>query len=63
MTGRWGAAGPVVGHTGSGPFGVCAVYRFPDRPAPVTVAAFAGGPDEGMAEWAALRCADGADAP
>ena len=57
MIGRFGDAGRVIGHSGGGPFCVNAVYHFPDRPDPVTVACFADGTDEGRAEFAAARCA------
>lgn len=55
MSGVMGAAGAAVGHSGAGPFSVCAVYHFPDRPIPVTVASFTDGSDEGVAECAAAR--------
>lgn len=54
-----GAAGRAIGHSGGGPFSVNAVYHFPDRPDPVTVASFAGGTDVGVAEVAAVRHALG----
>lgn len=57
MGGRFGGAGRVIGHSGGGPFCVNAVYHFPDRAAPLTVACFAAGTDEGVAEFAAARCA------
>ena len=38
--GGGGAAGRAIGHSGSGPFCVNAVYHFPDLPVPVTVAVF-----------------------
>lgn len=57
MCGRFGAAGRVLGHSGGGPFSLAAVYHFPDLPAPVTVAAFTGGGDEGRAEFAAQEAA------
>lgn len=57
MCGRFGAAGRVLGHSGGGPFSVCAVYHFPDLPVPVTVAAFTGTGDEGRAEFAAQEAA------
>lgn len=52
MCGRFGAAGRVLGHSGGGPFSVCAVYHFPDLPVPMTAAAFSGGGNEGIAEFA-----------
>ncbi|MFD1881620.1 serine hydrolase domain-containing protein [Paracoccus pacificus] len=57
MSGRFGAAGRAVGHTGGGPLGACAVYHFPDQDPPATVASFAEGRDEGAAEWAAAGLA------
>ncbi|TPE52078.1 serine hydrolase domain-containing protein [Amaricoccus solimangrovi] len=50
MIGRMGKAGRAIGHSGGGPFGTCAVYHFPDRPDPVTVACFAEGTDPGGPE-------------
>lgn len=58
MSVGYGAAGRAIGHTGGGPFSVSAVYHFPNQPDPVTVAAFADGPDAGAAEFAAVRCAE-----
>ncbi|WP_226621746.1 serine hydrolase domain-containing protein [Alloyangia pacifica] len=57
MNGRTGAAGRAIGHSGGGPFCVNAVYHFPDAAPPVTVASFAPGPSEGIAEHAAVRAA------
>ncbi|WP_199699548.1 serine hydrolase domain-containing protein [Notoacmeibacter ruber] len=57
MSGRAGAAGRMIGHSGGGPFAVNAVYHFPDRPVPVTVACFTAGPDEGVPEHAVARIA------
>lgn len=57
MAGRCGPVGRAVGHTGAGPFSVCAVYHFPDRPSPVTVACFAEGQDVGLVESAAVAAA------
>lgn len=57
MSGRAGAAGRAIGHSGAGPFSVNAVYHFPDLPRPVTVACFTDGRDEGVAEHAAVRLA------
>lgn len=57
MSGRFGDGGRALGHSGGGPFCVNAVYHFPDRDDPVTVASFTDGTDEGVAEFAALRCA------
>lgn len=56
MSGRMGSAGRAIGHSGGGPFSVCAVYHFPDQPDPVTVACFAKDREVGQAEFAALRC-------
>lgn len=53
MSGSWGAAGRVIGHTGGGPFSVNAVYHFPDMAQPLTVASFTDGQEEGIAEHAA----------
>ena len=57
MSGRVGAAGRAMGHSGAGPFSVNAVYHFPDLPRPVTVASFTDGHDEGVAEREAVRLA------
>ena len=61
MSGRCGTAGRAIGHSGGGPFCVNAVYHFPDLDNPVTVASFTDGQDEGVAEFAAVRCALGYD--
>ncbi|WP_226579210.1 serine hydrolase domain-containing protein [Acuticoccus sediminis] len=53
MNGRFGAAGRAIGHSGGGPFCVNAVYHFPDRDDPMTVASFTDGRNEGIAEFAA----------
>lgn len=53
MSGTMDGPGRALGHTGGGPFSVNAVYHFPDRPDPVTVACFTDGTDEGAAEFAA----------
>ncbi|MCZ4352615.1 serine hydrolase [Roseovarius aestuarii] len=55
MYGKFGAAERAIGHSGAGPFCVNAVYHFPDRDIPVTVASFADGCDEGVAEFAAVQ--------
>lgn len=55
MTGTMGMAGRAMGHSGGGPFSVNAVYHFPDRPVPVTVASFTDGRDEGPAERLAVK--------
>jgi D-alanyl-D-alanine carboxypeptidase len=57
MTGRMGDKGPAIGHSGGGPFSVNAVYHFPGRDIPVTVACFTDGEDEGRAEFQAARFA------
>lgn len=57
MSGHMGDVGRAVGHSGGGPFSVNAVYHFPDRPVPVTVACFNDGVDEGVAEFAAAELA------
>ncbi|MGL5008623.1 MAG: serine hydrolase domain-containing protein [Paracoccaceae bacterium] len=59
MSGSFGAAGRAIGHSGSGPFSVNAVYHFPDRTNPVTVASFTDGRDEGVAEFAAVEHSKG----
>src|SRR5262249_8586536 len=51
MIGRMAGAGTAVGHSGSGPGSICAVYHFADQPAPCTVAAFTDGQDEGRTEY------------
>ncbi len=57
MIGRCGAAGRAIGHTGGGPFSSNAVYHFPDRADPPTIATFAEGPDGRPAEFAATDAA------
>lgn len=57
MIGRTGEAGRTLGHSGSGPFSVNAVYHFPALGTPITVASFAHGPREGLAEHAAADLA------
>lgn len=51
MTGNMANAGRALGHSGGGPFSTSAVYHFPDRVLPVTVASFSEGPNEGRAEF------------
>lgn len=63
MTGRMGDDGRAIGHSGGGPFSVNAVYHFPDRRRPVTVACFTDGTDEGVAEFAAARLSRDAARP
>jgi D-alanyl-D-alanine carboxypeptidase len=53
--GRMKDAGLAVGHSGAGPGSVSAVYHFVDRDPPCTVAAFAQGDDEGIAEHEVVR--------
>jgi hypothetical protein len=55
MVGEMAAVGPALGHSGGGPGSVAAVYHFRDRA--VTVATFALGADEGVAERAAAAVA------
>ncbi|MFN3721902.1 MAG: serine hydrolase domain-containing protein [Paracoccaceae bacterium] len=55
MSGRCGDIGRMIGHSGGGPFCVNAVYHFPDRKVPTTIASFTGGADEGVAEFAAVK--------
>ncbi|SIO20429.1 serine hydrolase domain-containing protein [Vannielia litorea] len=57
MSGEVEAAGRVEGHSGSGPFSCCAVYRFHDLRRPVSLAVFAEGSDEAGPEWEATRIA------
>lgn len=57
MAGTMGAAGRAIGHSGGGPFCVNAVYHFPDLPVRVTIAVFADGDDQGVAEAEAMRLA------
>ena len=44
------SAGIAMGHSGAGPGSVSAVYHFCDQPRACTVAAFAPGDHEGIAE-------------
>jgi CubicO group peptidase (beta-lactamase class C family) len=57
MSGRMGDAGNAIGHSGSGPHCVNAVYHFPNLASPITVASFTDGEDEGVAEIEALSIA------
>lgn len=59
MAGKMGEIGSAIGHSGSGPFCVNAVYHFPDLDPPITVAAFTDGIEEGRAEFEAVRLALG----
>ena len=60
MIGKMGDAGRALGHSGGGPGCVNAVYHFPDRKEPITVASFTGGLEEGPAEFEAKAIALGA---
>ncbi|MFL9924509.1 serine hydrolase [Herbaspirillum lusitanum] len=55
MIAQSGPAGRSIGHTGSGPGSVAAVYRFPERAC--TVACFAAVGDQAVVEWAAHKTA------
>jgi CubicO group peptidase (beta-lactamase class C family) len=48
------AHGLCIGHSGQGPDSVAAAYHFPDLDPPRTIAAFASGDDQGVAEGAML---------
>lgn len=56
MQGMAGDLGPLMGHSGCGPFCANAVYHFPNCGA-VTVASFTTGGNEAPAEWEAVRIA------
>ncbi|WP_172327553.1 serine hydrolase [Mangrovicoccus sp. HB161399] len=58
MGGEMGAAGRALGHSGGGPFSTCAVYHFPDAARPATIACFASGAEDGLAERMAARFAE-----
>lgn len=58
MSGAVKSVGKAVGHAGGGPFSVNAIYHFPDVSDPITVASFADGTTEGVAEFAAERLAE-----
>lgn len=58
MTGTVAGLDRSEGHSGCGPFCVNAVYHFPDRADPITIASFTHGHDEGPAEHAAVRIAE-----
>ncbi|SLN25866.1 Penicillin-binding protein 4* [Roseovarius albus] len=60
MSGDTGPTGRAIGHSGAGPFCVNAVYHFPDRKTPITVACFTDGSHEAPAEYEAVRIASGA---
>jgi len=55
MIGAMEGAGLAIGHSGGGPGSASAVYHFPDRMQPSTIAVFAR--DGGVAEWEAVRMA------
>ncbi|MBF6636932.1 beta-lactamase family protein [Rouxiella silvae] len=57
MSGKIDQGKRAIGHSGAGPFCVNAVYHFPDRADPITVACFSEGIDEGLAEFYAARLA------
>jgi CubicO group peptidase (beta-lactamase class C family) len=57
MIGSMEHVGLAIGHSGGGPGSVCAVYHFPERPTPCTVATFAVGEDQGGTEYEAVRLA------
>jgi D-alanyl-D-alanine carboxypeptidase len=57
MSGRMGEMGRAIGHSGAGPFCANAIYHFPDRSIPITVAVFTDGREEGLAEFEAVRLA------
>jgi D-alanyl-D-alanine carboxypeptidase len=57
MIGEMGVAGRAIGHSGGGPFCVNAVYHFPDRDGPATIACFTDGTDEGLPETIAAGLA------
>jgi D-alanyl-D-alanine carboxypeptidase len=57
MIGQMTSAGIAMGHSGTGPGSVSAVYHFGDRTTPCTVAAFAQGDDEGATENKVMRLA------
>jgi hypothetical protein len=49
--------GPIYGHTGSGPGCTVAVYHFPRRDPPLTIAVATDGEDQGLAETILLEAA------
>lgn len=57
MSGRMGKAGTAIGHSGSGPGCVNAIYYYPDLAFPITVATFTDGEDQGAAEFEAMSIA------
>lgn len=60
MIGEVGLAGRALGHSGAGPFSVCAIYAFPDLPGALVTAAFMSGGNEAPAGQAALDLAKAA---
>jgi len=61
MIGQWQGAGLALGHSGAGPGSVNAVYHFPDRDAPATVAVFSNAEDEAITERAIATLAGTGD--
>ena len=59
MMGTMDRSGSVYGHSGASHESVCVLYCFADLPDRPIVAAFARGPNEGVAEFAALALALG----
>ncbi len=57
MSGAIPDSGRAIGHSGAGPFCVNAIYHFPDRDDPLTVASFTDGPREGVAEFDCAKVA------
>jgi len=55
MSGSMGRIGRAMGHSGGGAFSVNAVYHFPDRDFPITVASFSEGNDEAVPEFETVR--------
>lgn len=57
MIGSMGPSGRAIGHSGGGPFSTNAVYHFPDRSQPITVASFCDDTAEGQVEFEAAALA------
>lgn len=57
MIGSMGDSGRAIGHSGGGPLSTNAVYHFPDRAQPITVASFSDDIAEGRAEFEAATLA------
>jgi D-alanyl-D-alanine carboxypeptidase len=53
--------GPIYGHTGSGPGCTPAIYHFPARNPPLTIAVAIDGEDESLAETILLAAAENLD--